>query len=177
MGTWLFTGGKAAGAWSWPPTKFSAKVNLLALLYFTYAMFILAIGDSFTASFRIRPMIATDLELSFIWAEHVLFETEWCRCICCCSRIQLPLNKFFSPPWIWYWAIFAWDRCVRSRYSKWRNRIYCCCPIRRENVNSEPRMRRSEGNNSRVFNAFLLQSKTSLLLTVLWEPSRWALRL
>ena len=90
-------------------------------------MLSLAVGDSFTASFCIRPMIAANLELSFIWAEYVvLFKPEWCRDICCRSRIQLPLNQIFFFAWIWYWAIFAWDRCVRYRYSKRRNRIYCC---------------------------------------------------
>jgi len=59
-------------------------------------MFILAVGGSFTASFLIRPVIVTNLELPFIWAEHdVLFETEWCRGICCRSRIQLPQNQIF----------------------------------------------------------------------------------
>ena len=59
-------------------------------------MLSLAVGDSFTASFCIRPMIAANLELSFIWAEYVvLFKPEWCRDICCRSRIQLPLNQIF----------------------------------------------------------------------------------
>ena len=47
-------------------SMFRVNFTYLTSLYSTYSMFILAVGDSFTASFPIRSMIATNLQLSFI---------------------------------------------------------------------------------------------------------------